>query len=149
MKKCLLVIGFCLFVMNSFSQSAPDTDTKDFEQFWSKWQTAIVKKDFNTVSQYIDFPLVVKKGEGTNSVMTVARKDFTIFFKQFLDQPAPGTPGENRFATLKGKKLLDEEDRMWIEKELATVGDFEFQKVDGKWKLIYIYDIPTETFAGK
>ncbi|RAJ03851.1 hypothetical protein LX64_02728 [Chitinophaga skermanii] len=146
MKKLLLLLGLCLYVFNGFAQSNAANQSKDFDQFWKKWHTAIMKKDYNAVSQFIEFPLVIKRGEGANAIQTVAKNDFATFFKSFLDEPMHDD--QSRFTVLRGMKDLNEEDKMLVDGDSATINDMEFEKVDGTWKLVYIYQESQKAFAG-
>ncbi len=45
----------------------------------------------------------------------------------------------NKYGLLKSRRDLNDDDKSMISEDSATMEDFEFQKVDGQWKLVYVY----------
>ncbi|RPD40239.1 hypothetical protein [Chitinophaga barathri] len=138
MKKSLLSLAMCLCLLVVKAQPASAPEVKEFEAFWKKLYTAIVKKDYNAVCQYIEFPLVVKKSLADTSVQTIGRQEFPGFFSVYLEMPAKDD-FINKYGMLRARKALSEDDKTMVDEDSATIEDFEFQKVDGQWKLVYVY----------
>ncbi|MBO9152716.1 hypothetical protein ACFOTA_10895 [Chitinophaga sp. GCM10012297] len=143
MKSTLLSLAMCLCLLVVKAQPASAPEVKEFEVFWKKLYTAIVKKDYNAVSQYIEFPLVVKKNLADNTVQTIGRQEFPRFFSGYLDMPAKDE-FVNKYGLLRARKALSEDDKTMVDEDSATIEDFEFQKVDGEWKLVYVYATTNE-----
>lgn len=137
MKTTILSLFLCLSLLCGRAQSA-DPAFKTFESFWKKFHTAIMDKDFQRLSTFTAFPLVVKKDIHDTAVQTIRREDFAAFFRQYLDMPAGGDHPD-KYAMLRVHKALTEEDEEMMSEDSATIEDFEFEKVDGAWKLVYIY----------
>lgn len=144
MKSGFLSLTLCLLLLGGKAQR-PEPALKEFEAFWKKLYVAIVKKDYQAVSQYIEFPLVVKKSLADTSVQTVNKEEFGRFFNIYLALPAKETYN-NKYELLRARKSLNDEDLSLLSDDSATIEDFEFQKIDGQWKLVYIY--ATNTSSG-
>ena len=144
MKRSLLSLAMCLFLLVVKAQSASAPEVKEFEAFWKKLYTAIVKKDYNAVSQHIEFPLVVKKSLTDTSVQTIGRQEFPGFFSGYLNMPANNNEFDSKYSLLRARKALSEDDKTMVDENSATIEDFEFQKVDGEWKLVYVYATENE-----
>ncbi|MGE7777974.1 hypothetical protein ACQKLP_24875 [Chitinophaga sp. NPDC101104] len=138
MKHCLFAMAMCLILLVGKAQQASAPEVKEFETFWRKVHAAIMKKDFPAVSGYIEFPLVVRKSISDTAVSTVSAKDFATFFNGYLEMPARDQ-FINKYGLLKSRRDLNEDDKSMISEDSATMEDFEFQKVDGQWKLVYVY----------
>lgn len=138
MKHCLSVLAMCLILLVGKAQQASAPEVKEFELFWKKVHTAIMKKDFRAVSSYIEFPLVVRKSLSDTTVSTVGAQEFASFFNSYLEMPARDS-FINKYGLLKSRRDLNDEDKSMISEESATMEDFEFLKVDGQWKLVYVY----------
>ncbi|MGX5818326.1 hypothetical protein ACWKWU_09035 [Chitinophaga lutea] len=138
MKSCVLSLTLCLSLLVGRAQIAAAPGIKEFEVFWKKLQTAIVKKDFTAISQHTEFPLVVKKSLSDTSVQSVTRENFADFFSHYLELPAEDHSG-NKYDQLRAKRALTDDDADMVSDDAATIGDFEFLKVEGRWKLVYVY----------
>lgn len=143
MKRALLSLATCLFLLVVKAQPASAPEVKEFEVFWKKLYTAIVKKDYNAVCQYIEFPLVVKKSLADTSVQTIGRQEFPGFFSGYLNMPAKDE-FINKYGLLRARKTLSDDDKTMVDEDSATIEDFEFQKVGGEWKLVYVYATANE-----
>lgn len=137
MKRGLLSLIMCLLLLGGKAQG-PDPALKEFENFWKKLYIAIVEKDFQTISEYIEFPLVVEKNPADTSVRTIRKEEFGKFFTIYLNLPVNETY-HNKYELLRARKTLNENDLSLLSDDSATIEDFEFQKIDGQWKLVYIY----------
>ncbi|UYQ93000.1 hypothetical protein MKQ68_23245 [Chitinophaga horti] len=135
MKKSILALCAFLLLFAGFAKSG-DTAPKDFESFWKKLHTAIIKKDYTTISQFVEFPLVVEIRKNDSNVQTVKADGFREFFNDYLSRPSDDM---TRYEALRAKKQLSEEDLTLINDGSATIDDMEFQKIGGHWKLVYIY----------
>ncbi|WP_295126647.1 hypothetical protein [uncultured Chitinophaga sp.] len=135
MKKSILSLFafLCLLVGNARSG---DTEPKDFESFWKKLHSAIIKKDYTTLSQFVEFPLIVEGNREASGTQTVKKDGFPEFFSGYLSRTSEDM---TRYDLLRAKKELSEEDLTLINDGSATIDDMEFQKIDGRWKLVYIY----------
>ncbi|WP_343700336.1 hypothetical protein [Chitinophaga sp.] len=138
MKSCLLAVFMCFLLLGGKAQRASAPALKEFEAFWKRLHTAIIKKDYQALSQYTEFPLVVKKSLADTTVQTVGREEFPAFFKNYLELPVAGDFG-NKYELLRARKTLNEDDIALVTDDSASVEDFEFQKVNGGWKLVYVY----------
>lgn len=138
MKSSLLSLAMCLLLLVGKAQRTSEPELKEFEAFWKKFYTALVKKDMQGVSGFIDFPLVVKKSLRDTAVQTIDKDQFASFFNDYLELPAK-EEFANKYNLLRARKLLSEDDKSMVSDDAATIEDFEFQKVDGKWKLVYVY----------
>ncbi len=138
MKSVALSLFMCLYLLTGHAQRASGPELKEFETFWKKLYTAIVKRDFQLVSQCTEFPLVVKKSLSDTAVQTIRKEEFVRFFSNYLELPANETFG-NKYSLLKARKALSEDDISLVTDDSATIEDFEFQKVNGQWKLVYVY----------
>ena len=128
----------CLLLLGGKAQRASAPEVKEFEVFWKKLYTAIVKKDYQVLSQCTEFPLVVKKSLTDTAVQTIGREEFPAFFNAYLALPVSGEL-VNKYGLLRARKTLNDDDMSLVTEESASVEDFEFQKVDGRWKLVYVY----------
>jgi len=137
MKSGLLSLILCLILLGGKAQKS-DPASKEFEAFWKQLYTAIVKKDYQAVSQFIEFPLVVKKNLTDASVQTVNQEEFGKFFTIYLNLPGKEIYN-NKYELLRARKSLSEDDLSLLSDDSATIEDFEFQKIEGQWKLVYIY----------
>lgn len=137
MKSGFLSLILCLLLLGGKAQKS-DPALKEFETFWKKLYTAIVKKDYQAISQFIEFPLVVKKNLTDASVQTVNQEEFGKFFTIYLNLPGKETYN-NKYELLRARKSLSEDDLSLLSDDSATIEDFEFQKIEGQWKLVYIY----------
>lgn len=131
-------LAMCLLLLGGKAQRASAPVLKEFETFWKKLHTAIVKKDYPAVSQLTEFPLVVKKSLTDTSVQSVSREEFAKFFNAYLQLPVSGDL-VNKYGLLCARKALSEDDMALVTDDSASVEDFEFQKVNGQWKLVYVY----------
>lgn len=138
MKHCLFATAMCLILLVGKAQQASAPEVKAFETFWKKVHTAIMKKDYSAVSAFIEFPLVVKKSLSDTAVSTVGARDFATFFSGYLEMPARDQ-FINKYGLLKTRRDLNDDDKSMISEDSATMEDFEFQKIDGEWKLVYVY----------
>lgn len=147
MKCGLLSLILCLLLLGGKAQMTDEPALKEFEAFWKKLYTAIMKKDYPAVSQYIEFPLVVKKNLADTSVQIINKEEFNKFFNIYLSLPAAET-FPNKYELLRARKSLTDDDLALLSDDSATIGDFEFQKIDGEWKLVYLYatDAPSAIF---
>ena len=128
----------CLLLLGGKAQRAYAPAVKEFEVFWKKLHAAIVKKDYQALSQCTEFPLVVKKSLADTAVQTITRDEFSVFFNTYLELPAAGEFGNN-YGRLRAHKTLSDDDFSLVTDDSASIEDFEFQKVDGRWKLVYVY----------
>lgn len=138
MKSCLLSMAMCLLLLGGKAQRASAPGVKEFEAFWKKLYPAIVQKDYQVLSQYTEFPLVVKKSLADTVVQSIGREDFPEFFDAYLELPVDGE-FINKFGLLRARKTLNDDDVSLVTEDFATIEDFEFQKIDGEWKLVYVY----------
>ncbi|WP_157962749.1 hypothetical protein [Chitinophaga deserti] len=138
MKHCLSALIMCLILLVGKAQQASAPEVKEFELYWKKVHAAIMKKDYTAVSRFIEFPLVVRKSISDTAVTTVDAKEFANFFSAYLDMPARDS-FINKYGLLKNRRDLNDDDKSMISEESATMEDFEFQKVDGQWKMVYVY----------
>ncbi len=138
MKHCLSALIMCLILLVGKAQQASAPEVKEFELYWRKVHAAIMKKDYPAVSRFIEFPLVVRKSISDTAVTTVDAKEFANFFSGYLDMPARDS-FINKYGLLKNRRDLNDDDKSMISEESATMEDFEFQKVDGQWKMVYVY----------
>jgi hypothetical protein len=138
MKSSLLSLAMCLLLLVGKAQRTSEPELKEFEAFWKKFYTALVKKDYQSVSGFIEFPLVVKKSLTDTAVQTIGKDEFAHFFNDYLELPAK-EEFANKYNLLRARKLLSDDDKSMVSDDAATIEDFEFQKVDGKWKLVYVY----------
>lgn len=135
MKKSILSLCACLLLFVGTAQST-DTEPRDFAAFWKKLHVAILKKDYSAISQYVEFPLVVEVKKNDGTVQTIKKESFPEFFNAYLSRTSDDL---TRYELLRAKKQLSEEDLTLINDGSATIDDLEFQKIDGQWKLVYIY----------
>ncbi len=138
MKSCLLSLAMCLFLLVVKAQPASAPNVKEFEAFWQKLYTAIVDKDYEAISRYTAFPLVVKRDLSDTAVLTVDRQEFPRFFSIYLNMPAD-EEFINKYGLLRARKSLSDDDKTMVDENSASIEDFEFQKMDGEWKLVYVY----------
>jgi len=138
MKSSLLSLAMCLFLLVVKAQPASAPEVKEFEAFWKKLYTAIVEKDYNAICSYTAFPLVVKKDLSDTAVLIIDRQEFPHFFSIYLNMPAD-EEFINKYGLLRARKSLSEDDKTMVDENSATIEDFEFQKVEGEWKLVYVY----------
>lgn len=131
-------MAMCLLLLGGKAQRASAPELKEFEIFWKKLYTAIVKKDYQVISQCTEFPLVVKKSLTDTAVQTITREDFASFFDDYLELPVNGE-FVNKYGLLRARKTLNEDDISLVTDDSASIEDFEFQKVGGRWKLVYVY----------
>lgn len=137
MKRGLLSLILCLLILGGKAQR-PEPVVKEFETFWKKLYTAIVRKDYQAMMNYIEFPLVVKKSLRDTAVQTITREEFARFFNVYLNMPANDS-FPSKYELLRARKSLSEDDLSLLSDDSATVEDFEFQKIEGQWKLVYVY----------
>lgn len=135
MKKTFLALCASLLLIATAARSG-DSGPKDFVAFWKKLHNAIIKKDYNSISQFVEFPLVVELKKENGSVETVKPENFRDFFNRYLSREHEEI---SRYEELRAKKELSEEDLTLINDGSATIDDMEFQKIGGAWKLVYIY----------
>ena len=129
MKRGILSLTLCLLLLGGKAQRSEPV-IKEFEAFWKKLYTAIVKKDYQALSQYIEFPLVVKQSLADTSVQTIGKEQFGKFFNSYLALPATETY-PNKYELLRARRSLNDEDLSLLSEDSATIEDFVIQKIDG------------------
>jgi hypothetical protein len=124
---CLLLCGTALLQAGS-SFGRDD----DFQSFWVKFKTAVIRRDKKTVARLSRFPIAVADGVPKIQNSPDLSRRFEELFKRQTDaaqcfatkQPAPDTENPNRF-TIVCPNVKD------------VFVAYEFERTDVGWRFIH------------
>jgi len=114
------------------------TDTT-FGCFWTNFQKAVVSNDFQKLIKLTKFPLKARGPQDEDKIVKYKESEFNIVFQTFLKEDT-----ELDLTELDLIKKLEKFDStntkdFAIYKNGARVGEMEFNKIDGQWKLTFLY----------
>jgi len=135
MLKTLLTIVLLLALSPGSSFAGPtqaETAAKDFQAFWTEFRQAIMASDKEKVASMTRFPFKTRGTMDSDPVKKRAKESFLNILDKLL-QSDPGLSAEpdtmrqliGRQATVTSKEVTT--------KSFARVGDFVFEKAQGKW----------------
>jgi hypothetical protein len=132
-------------VLNTTTSSITNTSDsthKDFILFWGKFRTAVINNDSAQLILLSDFPIQTRGPLDNDPVIEYSRQKFTFVFNAFLNQFSgewsgkDNDSGKTEFDVIKNWGIPNRKDIM---AEQARIGDMIFFKIDGKWKLSFLY----------
>jgi hypothetical protein len=134
MKISLAIVLFvALSPGSSFARPAQaDTAAKEFQSFWTEFRQAIMANDKEKVASMTRFPFKTRGTMDSDPVKKRAKESFLNILDKLL-QTDPGLSAEpgtmrqliERQATVTSKEVTTQ--------NFARVGDFVFEKAQGKW----------------
>ena len=117
------------------TKSLADT-TKSFISFWQTLRKAIVDNDTNTIIASTTFPFKTRGPMDSDPTIKYNRKEFIKVFSAFLKQ------SYNLETEIEDIMKTERPDTAYINNVWARVGDLEFSKSNGMWKLTFAYLTP-------
>jgi len=129
----LLIIGLAVgltIVPARAETSSPQTD--GFQKFWSEFRSAVMSGDKAKVSRLTRFPFETRGPLDDDPVIGHDRQWFLKAYEELMDMDTGLTrePGAMRLL-IKNTPTITSKDA--VRRDWARVGDFEFERIDGKW----------------
>ena len=114
------------------------TDTT-FGFFWVNFQKAAINNDFQTLIKLTEFPLETRGPQDDDKIVKYDESEFKIVFETFLKEDTE--PDLTELDLLKKLANFDSKNQkdFAIYKDEARVGEMEFKKINGQWKLRLLY----------
>lgn len=118
------------------SNKTSKTEDLDFDKFWEDFRNSVlnIEKDTSSIMNFVNFPLETKGDDEYSPIIRYNRNEFISIFKDYLSRPVGPNPKdhETAFYSIKKQKKakLDASNR---------IDDMIFKKVDGNWKLTFLY----------
>ena len=137
MKK-LIIFPVLFTAIVSFAQ----VRDKSFDAFWPKFRTAVLAYDIQTLDQLVLYPLTVKGTQDYDPVKKINRNKIIATLKTYMAKYAiieTGFDDETNLEQIKRKATLPASAYNHSSPNFMSVGDLEFKKIAGKWKLFTIY----------
>jgi hypothetical protein len=114
------------------------TDTT-FGFFWSNFRKAVVSNDFQRLIKLTNFPLETRGPQDIDKIVKYDESKFNIVFQTFLKEDTePDLTELDLIKKLEKFDLTNEKD-FTINGSWARVGEMEFRRIDGQWKLTFLY----------
>ena len=144
----VLLIQFfgCNETKNKNESSAKKSDLVDLNQadttfgfFWTNFQKAVVNNDFQTLIKLSHFPLETRGPQDEDKIVKYNESEFKVVFETFLKEN-----NDPDLTELDLIKKLEEYDKLnkrdfYVNEDESRVGEMEFRKIDGQWKLTFLY----------
>ena len=112
-----------------------DTSDNSFIKFWTKFRNAIINDDTSLIKKYVKFPLKARGPLDSDPLIRYSENKFIRVFHLYLLQ----SNGLNTGSELDEiKQIIVPSNATW-EKINARVGNMEFKKIAGEWKLVFLY----------
>jgi len=131
MKKLFSILILCTFVFSSFVVEAGTSKKESIGSFWTKFKTAVMKNDKQTLSDMVKYPLSMPYG--VRSVKTKA--DFINRYKEIFDGQLKGFPVNTAKKCFANAKPEKEEGSSRYFVACNDVVLFYFTSTKGVWKL--------------
>ena len=126
--------------------SAKESNLIDYKQidttfgfFWANFQKAAINNDFQTLIKLTIFPLETRGPQDEDKIVKYDESEFKIVFETFLKEDTE--PDLTEFDLLKKLVNFDSKNQkdFTIYKDEARVGEKEYKKINGQWKLRFLY----------
>src|SRR5581483_2249157 len=127
----ICAIGLTLCVGLVAAQPPQESDLK---QFWSTFRSAVLQKDWSTLEDLTNFPVLVRGELDRDPVHQVRRSEFRTVFERFLKEGV-FSPGE-QLKLIRSTTTIEAESNSG---ELCRVGDMVFRKTAKGWRLSRLY----------
>jgi hypothetical protein len=143
----LIFINFgCNETTSKKDRTAKSSDIVDVAQtdttfgfFWKNFQKAIVSNDFQMLINLTNFPLETRGPQDIDKIVKYDESEFNIVFQTFLKESSvPDLTELDLIKKLEKFDLTNEKD-FTVSDDWARVGEMEFKRIDGQWKLTFLY----------
>ncbi|MFM2226102.1 MAG: hypothetical protein RJA07_2304 [Bacteroidota bacterium] len=111
------------------------TSQKEFKIFWKKFRATIIKNDSTNIISLTQFPLETRGEMDSDSIIKYDKKDFAKVLHAFLYS----TSGVIQGSQLDEIIQTENPDNKYVLKDWARVTDFQFRRINGKWRLTFLY----------
>jgi hypothetical protein len=111
------------------------TVDSEINEFWTVFREAVLSRDYDAIAEFVNFPLETRGDLDGDPIITVGIEKFEDVFSAFLELL-------NGDRTWYHTNFYDVEQNMYFShygNESARAGNMEFEKINGEWKLTFIY----------
>ena len=136
----------CNETKNRGESSVKKTDLVDFEKtdttfefFWNNFQKAVINNDLQTLIKLSHFPIETRGPQDEDEIVKYDESEFNIVFQTFLKENT--APDLTELDLIKKLEKFDSKNKrdFSVYKDEARVGEMEFKKINGHWKLRFLY----------
>jgi hypothetical protein len=120
-------------------KSHSDTLGNNFQEFWLTFRKAVIENDTLKIAELTRFPFETRGEMDTDPIVKFDRTNFFKVFKVYLGQETYWNENEGFISSLEEIKRLTIIDSSTVHENWTRVGDLEFEKIDGNWKLVFAY----------
>ena len=121
---------------NQGSQNKND----DFQLFWSQFRESILSTDTSRIISLTKFPIETRGPLDSDSTIFYKREDFITIFNKFLKSHSGSINfNETESDVIQKTAIVNSSDQL-----TRRVGDMIFGKVEGHWKLVFIFTEPED-----
>jgi len=106
----------------------------ELQQFWSTFRNAVIERNWSTLEDLTNFPVLVRGELDRDPVHQVRRSEFRTVFERFLKEGV-FSPGE-QLKLIRSTTTIQAESNSG---ELCRVGDMVFRKTAKGWRLSRLY----------
>ena len=120
---------------DALAAAAPAGHYSDFQNFWEDFQAAVGRNDFEAMADQALLPLATRGESDFDPVIPVDRARLIRNLPMLL----AADPGILPYPTTQQILLLSEDAPDIDQGGSVRIGDFVFEKVDGRWWWVFAY----------
>ena len=120
-------------------KSLSDTSENSFQKFWLTFRKAVIDNDTIEIAELTIFPFETRGEMDSDPIVKFDRINFFRVFEAYLGQETYLNENEGSISSLEEIKRRTNIDTTSVHENRARVGDLEFEKIDGNWKLVFAY----------
>lgn len=122
-------------------------DSIAFNKFWNRFRQAVLKYDTLKVKAMVNFPLKVRGNEDMDPLLNIQSKNFSGIWDVFLKRETTYYNGKMETNLEHIKRVNSDEHTGQSAENWQRMGDMQFERLNGQWKLVLIY-LDTKQLSG-